>query len=95
MNKLNFIISLALVSSIAVAEPIELNKPVTCAETNGVLTALRTEYKETPFWGSQLKSSIIVLYVNVSTKTWTLVEFNKNLACILSTGEGYEQTNKQ
>ena len=76
-------------SSIANAqEVIELNKPLKCGEAQVVITHFSKEYGERPLWvGKDISGTHITLLVNKETKTWTLIQYDARLACVLGAGE--------
>lgn len=67
----------------------QYNKPVMCAQTQQVInTLIGKEYKEKPIWmGVNEKNNTFSLFVNQDTKSWTLIEFRGNTACVLGAGE--------
>jgi hypothetical protein len=78
------------ISSVVVAQPIVIQKPVTCTETKMLLQGLTSsDYKETPLWlgiepGAEVSKYSV--FVNQQTKTWTIIQFNDKIACVLGTG---------
>jgi hypothetical protein len=95
MKKLLFMI---LFSGSVWAEPATIKKPVICDNTDAVIKALSGEnYQEKPVWlgASDEKLVNYSLWVNTSTKTWTIVQFNNDIACILGTGEAYTTIGKK
>ena len=78
-----------LASSIANAqEVIDLNKPMKCGDAEYVMTHFSTEYGEKPLWvGRDLSGSHITLLVNKEKKTWTLIQYDSKLACVLGAGQ--------
>jgi hypothetical protein len=78
------------ISSVVVAQPIVIQKPVTCTETKMLLQGLTSsDYKETPAWlgiepGAEVSKYSV--FVNQKTKTWTIIQFNDKIACVLGTG---------
>jgi hypothetical protein len=79
-----------LASSIANAqEVIELNKPLKCGDAQFVMTHFATEYGEKPLWVAKDKatSSHITLLVNKETRSWTLLQYDSSIACVLGAGE--------
>ena len=77
--------------SVANAQPVKIEKTVVCDKTATVFLALEEKFQEMPVWGgktSQDKSNY-ALMLNSETKTWTLVQFNADTACVLGTGNGY------
>lgn len=81
-----------LVPVLASAEPVKIEKPVLCDNSRTVFKAFSEgEWKERPFWIGNGHNSKFTLLVNEETKTWTLIQFNEDIACILGTGENYRQ----
>lgn len=69
--------------------PVKIDKPVLCADTDKVIPEVYKQYKEVPVWGSKLDESKIALFINPDTKTWTLVQWNETVACVIEAGENY------
>lgn len=69
--------------------PVKVEKPVLCHTTELVLPEIYKQYKEVPIWGSKLEDSKIAVFINPDTKTWTMLQWNDDLACVLEAGEGY------
>lgn len=83
---------LGLISSVAYAkdEPFVIEKPIVCSTPAEVLQSLAgPKYREEPQWGGTDDSDKYVLTVNKQSKTWTLIQFSKDIACILGSGENY------
>ena len=84
-----------LVLGIAVAQSVTVQKPIECADTATLLRGLSgSDYKEKPIWlGIDTDSTVskYSLFVNDETKTWTLNQFDENIACVLGTGENSTQ----
>jgi len=80
-----------LVLGLAVAQSVTVQKPVECADTATLLRGLSgSDYKETPiWWGIEPGATVskYSLFVNEKTKTWTLIQFDEKIACVLGTGE--------
>ena len=76
---------------LASAEPIQINKPVTCENTLLIFQALVEQAGEKPIWvgkGDGTDTSKTVILANEKTKSWTIVQFDKNMACVLGSGVG-------
>ena len=74
---------------LASAEPIQINKPVTCENTLLIFQALVEQAGEKPIWvgkGNGVDTSRTVILANEKTKSWTIVQFDKNMACVLGSG---------
>ena len=79
---------------LASAEPIQINKPVTCENTLLIFQALLEQAGEKPIWvgkGDGTDTSRTVILANEKTKSWTIVQFDKNMACVLGSGVGSQQ----
>jgi hypothetical protein len=72
---------------LVVAQPVTVEKPVICEKTELVIESLQKgEYKEKPVWIGVDESSRYSLFVNDRTKTWTMIQFNQQIACIIGVG---------
>ena len=84
-----------LVLGLAVAQSVTIQKPVECDDTEILFRGLiGSNYKEKPIWmgiesGSTL--SKYSLFVNEKTMSWTLIQFDEKIACVLGTGEASTQ----
>ena len=84
-----FFILILLAPLLASAEPIQINKPVTCENTLLIFQALVEQAGEKPIWvgkGDGKDTSRTVILANEKTKSWTIVQFDKNMACVLGSG---------
>jgi hypothetical protein len=85
-----FLFIILVLSSVVMAQPLVIQKPVTCVDTKTLLQGLMgSDYKETPVWlgvepGAELPKYSV--FVNPQTKTWTIIQFNDTIACVLGTG---------
>jgi len=87
-----------LASCSVYAEPVTINKPIVCDAAEIVFKTLSGEnYQERPIWLATSSEKLVnySLWVNVSSKTWTIVQFNKDIACILGVGESYTTIGKK
>lgn len=84
-----------LVLGIAVAQSVTVQKPVDCADTAILLRGLSgSDYKEKPIWWGVEPGATVSrygLFVNEETKSWTLIQFDEKIACVLGTGENSTQ----
>jgi hypothetical protein len=85
-----FLFIILVLSSVVMAQPIIIQKPVTCVDTKTLLQGLMgSDYKETPVWlgvepGAEVPKYSV--FVNPQTRTWTIIQFNDTIACVLGTG---------
>ena len=89
-----FFILILLNPLLVSAESIQIKKPVTCESTLLVFQVLLEEAGEKPIWvgkGDGNDTSRTVILANEKTKSWTIVQFDKNMACVLGTGVSSQQ----
>lgn len=87
-----FLLGILLLPVFAFAEPVIVEKPVVCDKATTILLGLSTEHKEEPIWFGRSDGSIVVILVNSQTKTWSIVQYNPNVGCLLETGKGYDSS---
>ena len=78
-----------LISSIAHAQQIiDLNKAMKCSDAQVVMNYFVDIHKEIPVWvGKTVHNSHITLLMNRETRSWTVIEYDTRLACVLGAGE--------
>ena len=78
---------LGLVGSIANAQQGEMvNKPVFCSSLKVIIEAVTGEFQEQPFWRGNDDKSNYIMTVNQQTGTWTMIQFNDQIACVVGVG---------
>jgi len=84
-----------LTSSIANAqEVIDINKAMKCSNAQTVINYFFDTYKETPVWvGKTVLNTNITLLMNKETRSWTMVEYDARIACVLGAGEDKSGSN--
>ena len=89
MRKIAMAFLFCLLSPIANAqEIIDLQKPLKCSKPEAVMNYFKDNYNEMPLWvGKTNTNTYVTLLVNKETRTWTLIEYEANLACVLGAGE--------
>jgi hypothetical protein len=86
---LALILVVPLLTSAQSSGPVAIEKTVICDKTQNVLDVMMNgRFKETPIWGGEDENSRYGLLVNRETGTWTIIQFNKDTACVLGTGDG-------
>ena len=78
-----------LISSIAHAqEIIDLTKPMKCSDAQSVMNYFVDIHKEKPIWvGKSVHNTHITLMMNKQTRSWTMIEYDTTIACVLGAGE--------
>ena len=86
-----------LISSIAHAQQIiDLQKPLKCSDAQVVMNYFVDTHKETPVWvGKSVHNTHITLLVNKETRSWTMIEYDTRLACVLGAGEDRSSSNPE
>jgi hypothetical protein len=89
MKNLSVALLFCLISSIAHAqEIIDLQKPLKCSDAQSVMNYFVDKHKETPIWvGKSVHNTHITLLMNRETRSWTMIEYDAKLACVLGAGE--------
>jgi len=84
--------ALVLISSVAHAQLSEYERKFTCGKTQFVITALTQNAQEKPVWAgadSQSGTQTMILQNN-KTLTWTVVQYDQDMACVLQSGIGFK-----
>ena len=81
-----------LSGTLANAQTVQSKITVTCGNTQLVLTSFDSkDIDEHPIWvgtAEEIKTRTVVL-VNKNTQTWSIVQFDDKIACVIGIGEGY------
>jgi len=81
-----------LLGTVANAQVIESTMTVTCGNTPLVLKSFDgKDIDEHPIWvgTAEATNTRTVVLVNKNTQTWSIVQFDNKIACVLGVGEGY------
>ena len=69
------------------AQPIVMEKKVTCGKTADIFAALQESYQEIPIWlGVDEEGVNFVILANKKTGSWTFIQFTDKVACSLGVG---------
>ena len=93
---LTFLTSLLCLT--VVAQPMTTKKEVYCDNTDKLLLILQNgDFEELPIWFGKGdgKAPNYSLLVNQKTKSWTMIQFNNELACVIGTGENFNFLDKK
>lgn len=83
---------LCLTSCLSYAQLSEYERKVTCGSVKVILKALTgKEVEEAPLWVGRTDTTDTqtAVLVNKETLTWTVIQYDNKVACVLSSGEGY------
>jgi hypothetical protein len=87
MKKIAMAFLFCLAGSIVNAQDSEQSKPVKCFPLQSTLKSLGEHWKEKPVWTGQGRNSNFALFVNGERGTWTFIEFDNEVACVLGMGQ--------
>lgn len=85
------LLSILFVPFMAFAEePVTVNKEVVCTNTTTMFAAVRATYGEQPIWHGDAESEgSIVITANPTTNSWSIIQYNEKVACLLEVGNGF------
>jgi hypothetical protein len=88
MRKTIMVFLFCLTHSVANAQAFQYMHPSLCDRLETVLDSIINKYSEKLQWsGKDLQDgSGYMMFENLKDKTWTLIKFNKEYACILGVG---------
>jgi hypothetical protein len=89
MHKTAMAFLFCLLSPIANAqEIIDLQKPLKCSKAESVMNYFKDNYQEMPLWvGKTNTGTHITLLVNKEKRSWTMIEYDVSIACVLGAGD--------
>ena len=78
----------------ALAVKVDVEKKVVCDEAKIMLPHFGDEYQEEVFWIGNTKSgndpAWVAVVLNKETQTWSVVMYNRDVACLLESGTGFK-----
>ena len=83
-------IGLAATVAAVVYAQVVIKVDVVCDKLDTVLALLNGKFGETPVLMAQSQDTSVVFMGNQKTNTWTIVQFNQEMACIISSGQRYQ-----
>jgi hypothetical protein len=75
------------------AEIIEHNIKISCDDTSIIFNTLKKDYKEIPFVlgkTSDIANTVMSLWVNPASKTWTILSTKNDITCVIGVGDKLE-----
>ena len=81
---------LGISTSIFASELAVMNKKVTCGETKFILNLIAEEFQEKVVFSgpSPEEKSVYLVLMNSKTGTWTVLQGNEKVTCVIGVGEG-------
>jgi len=83
---------MCLFASTSYAQLKQYEKMVNCGNSKWVLDVLTKTAKENSIWigkDSETDTNTVIM-INRETLSWTVVQYDKTVACILTSGEGFK-----
>lgn len=78
---------LGLLGSVGYAQSGEVvNKPVFCSSLKIIIESVSGEFEEMPVWRGNDDKSKYVMMSNSKTGTWTMIQYNDQIACVVGFG---------
>lgn len=88
MRKTITAIALLISSTTFAQEVINLTKELKCSDAEVVMNHFAENYGEKPVWvGKTTFNTHITLMVNKEKRSWTIIEYDSRIACVLGAGE--------
>jgi hypothetical protein len=84
-------VAFGLLYSVAHAQLSEYERKFSCGETRFVISVLTKTAQEKPIWvGTDPETNTQTMILqNTQTLTWTVVQYDATMACVLHSGEGF------
>jgi hypothetical protein len=87
-----FAITIFMCPLLAYSEPFIVDRKMYCYEgAETIIPKLSEVFKEVPIWGANIGSSSLVLTINEKTRTWSILQYDNKVACIIQTGTNFFQ----
>ena len=67
-------------------EPVIVEKKIACNWVPIVLENLTRDHQEHPVWVGRQDNTSYSLFLNTEKSTWTLIQFNREIACVIGAG---------
>jgi hypothetical protein len=89
MRKIVMAFLFCLISPIVNAQQIvDMQKQIKCSDAQTVINYFSMNFQEAPLWvGKTNTGTHITLLVNRETRSWTMIEYDASMACVLGAGE--------
>ena len=88
MRKTITAIALLISTTTFAQEVINLSKEMKCSNAEFVMNHFAENYGEKPVWaGKTTFNTHVTLMVNKEKRSWTLIEYDSRIACVLGAGD--------
>ena len=82
-----------IVPQLSNANSFELDTKLFCTDTKTIIESLRKSYKELPFIIGKTEdnvNSIMSLWINPTSKTWTILATKEEITCVVGVGKDFQ-----
>ena len=79
---------LALLPALLFSAEVEVNKKVICNDRETIFKSL-SNYGETPLWIGKISETAAIVFVNPTTRSWTVVQTSETIACVIVVGNDF------
>ena len=87
MKKLSIALILCSIGAASTAQVYKIDKEIVCSSVKTVFEYVSETYNEIPVWQGASMDSKFMLTANAQTKTWTMIEYNNQFACVVGSGD--------
>jgi hypothetical protein len=91
MHNLAMAFLLGLTSFVVHARVVQVEKPVVCSNLKTVVETISQDFQEQPAWRGNDSNSKYIMFANSKTGTWTLIQYDDKIACVIGSGENGRQ----
>jgi|TARA_B110000503_G_C6915816_1_gene316592 hypothetical protein len=87
-----FLLGVLLLPTLALAEPVTVEKKVVCDKASIMLPYVKEKYNEEPLWLGVDGESNYALTVNQETQTWSMFQYSAegDISCLIDSGTGFK-----
>jgi len=94
MRKLLFGLAVIFAGTVQAQEVMNLTKQMRCSNAEFIMSEFTQKWGEVPVWVANTSTGThVTLLINKEKKTWTMIEYDARIACILNVGEGGSDPN--
>jgi len=91
MRKLAVAFLFGLNTLVANAQVIQIEKPVVCSTLKIIVETISQDFQEQPAWRGNDAKSKYIMFANSKTGTWTFIQYDDKIACVIGSGENGKQ----
>ena len=94
MRKLLFVLAVIFAGNVQAQEVMNLTKQMKCSKAEFIMNEYTQKWGEVPVWVAKTSNGThVTLLINKEKKTWTMIEYDARIACVLNVGQGGSDPN--